>query len=81
MEAVTKIAEGGRIVVPSAFRKALGLKPGDAVVLVLKDDEVRLLTPERAIRRAQEIVRRYVPEGKSLVDELLEERREDARRE
>ena len=80
MEVVTKISEGGRVVVPVAFRKALGLKPGDPVIVVLDDEEVRLLTPRRAIRRAQEIVRRYVPEGQSLVDELIEERREEALR-
>ena len=81
MEAMTKVSEGGRIVVPSAFRKALGLKTGDPVIVVLDDEEVRLLTPRRAIRRAQEIVRKYVPEGQSLVDELIDERREEALRE
>ena len=80
MEVMTKISEGGRVVVPAAFRKALGLKPGDPVIVVLDDEEVRLLTPRRAIRRAQEIVRKYVPEGQSLVDELIEERREEALR-
>ena len=81
MEVMTKIAEGGRVVVPSAFRRALGLEPGDAVIMMLDDDEVRLLTPERAIRRAQEIVCSYIPEGRSLVDELISERREEALRE
>ena len=50
--------------------------PEDAVVTVLEDEEVRLLAHDCAIRRAQEIVRRYVPEGQSLVDELIKERRE-----
>ena len=68
----------GSVVVPSAFRGALGLKPGDPVIVVLDDEEVQLLTPQRAIRRAQEIVRQYVPEGQSLVDELIEERRGEA---
>ncbi len=78
MEVLTKITDGGRVVVPSAFRKALGLSPGDAVLMVLENEEVRLLTPDRAIRRAQEIVRQYVREGRSLADELIEERREEA---
>ena len=78
MEVLTKITDGGRVVVPSAFRKALGLSPGDAVLMVLEGEEVRLLTPGRAIRRAQEIVRQYVREGRSLADELIEERREEA---
>ena len=77
MEITTTLAAGGRVVVPSLFRKALGLRPGDAVIMVLEDEEVRLLTPSRAIRRAQEIVRHYVGEGRSLSDELIEERRRE----
>ena len=77
----TKIGEGGRIVVPARYRKELGLKPGDDVILVLEDGEVRITTLPRVIQRAQEIVRRYNPEGRSLVDELIRERRDEADRE
>ena len=76
----TVIGEGGSVVIPSRFRKALDLEPGDEVILVLGDGEVRLLTPQRAIARAQAIVHRYVPEGRSLADELLQERRSAHRR-
>ncbi len=34
-----------------------------------------------AIAQAQEIVRRHVPEGQSLVDELIQDRREESERE
>ena len=77
----TKIGKGGRIVVPAKYRKALDLKPGDDVILVLEDGEVRITTLPRVIQRAQEIVRRYIPEGRSLVDELIRERRDEADRE
>jgi AbrB family looped-hinge helix DNA binding protein len=33
----TTIREGGRLVIPAAYRKALGLKPGDEVLLVLEE--------------------------------------------
>lgn len=69
---------GGRIVVPAEFRRALGLAPGDEVILRLEGGELRVLTRAQAIRRAQETVRRYVPAGRPLVDELLEERRREA---
>jgi hypothetical protein len=36
---------------------------------------------KKAIQRAQELVRRYIPEGVSLSDELIAERRAAARRE
>ncbi|MCH8185069.1 MAG: AbrB/MazE/SpoVT family DNA-binding domain-containing protein [Chloroflexi bacterium] len=77
----TKIGEGGRVVVPAKYRKALDLKPGDDVILVLEDGEVRITTLPRVIQRAQEMVRRYNPEGRSLVDELIQERRDEANRE
>ena len=70
-----KLAEGGRIVIPVEYRQALGLHVGDEVILRLEDGEVRIFTPQQAIKRAQELVRRYVPEERSLSDELLEERK------
>ncbi len=51
------------------------------VILVLEGEEVHLFTPRQAIKRAQDMVRRYVPEGVSLVDELIAERRAEAARE
>jgi len=53
---------------------------GDEVVLVLEPDGVRILTPRQAVKRAQELVRRYVTGGRSLADELIEERRREAER-
>lgn len=74
----TRVGKGGRVVIPAEYRKSLGLKPGDEVLLVLEKDEVRLVTLRQAVERAQSLVRRYVPRNRSLVDELLEERREEA---
>ena len=73
-----KVGAGGRIVLPAEFRKALGLKPGDEVLLVLDDEGVRLLTPKQALEQAQALVRKYVPDGKSLADELIAERRRES---
>jgi len=77
-EVTTTIAEGGRIVIPAAYRKALGLRVGDEVTIRLRDGEVRMSTRAQARRRAQEYVRSLVPKGVSLVDELIRERRESA---
>ena len=75
LEVRTKLAEGGRIVIPAEYRQALGLQIGDEIILRLEDGEVRVFTPGQAIKRAQELVRRYIPEGRSLADELIAERR------
>ena len=79
IEARSKIAAGGRVVIPAEFRRALGLRDGDAVTLRLIDGEVRIMSVRESIRRAQEIVRQYVPRGRSLADELIAERRCEAR--
>jgi AbrB family looped-hinge helix DNA binding protein len=76
-----RIAAGGRIVIPAEYRRALGIQEGDEVILRLQDGEVRILSPQEAIKRAQDLVARYVAADRSLVDELIAERRRDAERE
>ena len=75
-----KLGEGGRVVIPAEYRKALGLKPGDEVVMALEGEEVRLMTSKRAVERAQALVRRYIPQGRSLSEDLLRDRREETAR-
>ena len=80
-ETRTRINENGRVVIPADFRKALGIKNGDEVVLSLEEDELRITTLKRRLERAQRRVRSYVKPGQSLVDELIAERREAAKHE
>jgi len=74
----TKVTDGGRIVIPAEYRRALGLNVGDDVVLSLEAGEIRILSRKEALRRAKALVRKYVPEGTVLSDELLAERRREA---
>lgn len=76
-----RLSEGGRIVIPAEYRRQLGLAVGDKVILQLDGDELRLCSHRQGIRRAQELVRRAIPPGRSLVDELIAERRREAERE
>jgi AbrB family looped-hinge helix DNA binding protein len=80
-EIKTRLGPGGRIVIPAAYRKAMGVTEGDDLTLILEGEEVRVLTPREAVRRAQALVRRYVPRGKNLSDELIRDRRREGRRE
>lgn len=77
---VTKVRMGnnGRVVIPAEYRKKLSLEPGTDLLLRVEGDELRLMTTASAIKRAQNLVRTYVPEGYSLVDELIAERRAEA---
>ncbi len=76
-----KLAEGGRVVIPARFRKALGLKTGDEVLIRLGDGEAVLSGVRSSIARAQGIVGKYVKRNRSAAQELIDERRGEARRE
>lgn len=76
----THLNAGGRLVIPATYRKALGLKPGDDVVLVLEEHEVRLVPPRQAVKHAQTLVRQYVSKDRTLADELIQDRRQEVRR-
>lgn len=81
MATTVRITEGGRIVIPAEFRRALGLNVGDELLMQLEDGELRLFTLEQGIKRAQETYRKYVPADRDLVDELIRERHAEAERE
>ena len=79
METRTQIRKGGRLVVPIKLRKALNLKVGDQIIMRLEKDSIRLIPMQRAVGLAQKAVKQYVPKGVSLADELIKERRKEAR--
>jgi len=76
-----RLGPEGRVVIPAPIRDALGLKEGDVLFARLEGGEVKLLTPRAAMMRAQAIVRSFVPEGVSLAEELIADRRREAERE
>lgn len=80
-ETRTRVNQNGRVVIPASYRKALGIKAGDEVILRMEDGELRITTMKRRLERAQRRVRQYVKPGVSLADELIAERREAAKRE
>lgn len=76
-----RVNENGRVVIPAEFRKALGINPGDEVIARVEDDELRITTVKARIGRAQQLVRQYIKPGRALADELIAERRREARNE
>ena len=80
-ESLARVNQNGRVVIPASYRKALGIKAGDEVILRMEDGELRITTMKRRLERAQRRVRQYVKAGVSLADELIAERREAAKRE
>ena len=73
------IGERGRLVLPALVRRRLKLHPGDKLTLTITEDGAMLLESRRqALRKLRGSFSHL---GPGLVDELLEERRTEARRE
>lgn len=70
----------GRLVIPAALRRLLGFEEGDT--LVAREEAGRLVLEKQATIK-QRLKARFaqVPSDRSLVDELIAERREAANRE
>jgi AbrB family looped-hinge helix DNA binding protein len=79
MEKRTKMTSNGRLLLPVKFRKALDLKPGDDLILRLEKDSIQVIPLHQAVSQAQKLVAKYNPQGKSLVEDLLAARREEAK--
>lgn len=77
MDATVVLGQQGRIVIPADVRAALGLEPGDQLHLQVDDRRLVLERPADAAGRLRALGR-AVPSGRSLVDELLAERRAEA---
>jgi bifunctional DNA-binding transcriptional regulator/antitoxin component of YhaV-PrlF toxin-antitoxin module len=77
----TRIAPGGRVVIPARFRRSLGLEVGQEATLQVADGILLVMNPKQAIRRAQAMVRKRIPSDISLVHQLIAERRAEAERE
>ena len=73
-----KVVEGGKLVIPAAFRREMGITPGDTVIVEMDEGELRVRSLSSAIRRVQERMRELNPEGRLLSEELIADRRAEA---
>ena len=76
-----RVTEGGRIIIPAKIRMQCGFEVGSEILMTVDDGHVTLINAQAARRRAQAIVARYIKPGTSLSEELMRERRREARRE
>ena len=76
-----RIAEDGRLVVPAEMRKAMLVDETGVLTARVVEGELRILAPKAALARLQKMAAELVPKGVSMADELIAERRAEARRE
>ncbi|WP_419163980.1 AbrB/MazE/SpoVT family DNA-binding domain-containing protein [Candidatus Palauibacter sp.] len=75
------IDEAGRLVVPARFRRALGIRGRQQLLVGLEGDTIRLRTVRGALARLQALAARNRQESGSVVDAFILERRAEAARE
>lgn len=68
----------GCVRLPEEALASLRAKPGSVLVGEMVGSELHLYPLQEAIRRAQALVREFVPSGRSLADDLIAERRREA---
>ena len=77
----SRLNDNGRIVIPAEIRQKMGLRPGDILLLHVEDNVLIVESQQSRIRRVQESLRRLIPSDRVLSDELVADRREEARNE
>lgn len=75
-----QISQGGRIVIPADIRQKMGINIGDEVLLTWQEGshELRIATRKQRLQRARQLVQQHINTKASLVDELMQERRQAA---
>lgn len=76
-----RLNDEGRLVIPAACRRELGLQPGQEVLLKMTGDGLLITTFDRELAKFQDEVALLAGPGVSLVDELIADRRAEAARE
>lgn len=74
MDATVVLGLQGRLVIPAAVRAALGLEPGDHLHLHVAGHRLTLERQQDALAELRALASE-LPKSRSLVDELLAERR------
>lgn len=75
------LGESGRIVLPAAIRKELGLKTGDRLTVTTDGGAIRILSRKAALASIRAGIIKHRGSLDGIVDEFLAERREEAARE
>jgi AbrB family looped-hinge helix DNA binding protein len=75
-----QLGDRGRLVLPAQIRKRLNLRAGDELVVTVQPDgSLRLASPAQIVRETRGLYR--TAGHRSLADELIAERRAEAKRE
>jgi bifunctional DNA-binding transcriptional regulator/antitoxin component of YhaV-PrlF toxin-antitoxin module len=76
-----KLGEGRRVAIPAELCHRYGIEPGDPVVLEPSDAGIIMRPLDAVVREVQAYFASAAPADVSLSEELMLDRREDAKKE
>lgn len=76
-----EVGTDGRLLIPAEFRDAMQVSPGDTISAWVEEGELHVVSRSVGLQKMQNIVRKHVPEGVSLVDEFIKDKRAEEAKE
>lgn len=73
----TSIGENGRIIIPAKIRKEANLSTGQSVIINVENGEVKISSYNTKLKNIQKLVKSYTENKGSLVDKLIDLRKEE----
>jgi AbrB family looped-hinge helix DNA binding protein len=79
---ITRIEKSGRILIPASVRRRLGLSEGSQVLVKVEESgALQVTSRSQALAKVREEIRKYIPAGQDLAEELIRDRRAEVERE
>ena len=78
----TRLERSGRILIPAAVRRQLGLSEGSQVLVKVEDSgALQVISRSQALAKVRREIREYIPAGVDLAEQLIWDRRTEVERE
>jgi AbrB family looped-hinge helix DNA binding protein len=81
MDYKAEVHKAGRITIPIEVRKQFQIAEGDILTIRQEDGELKIITAQQALAHARNLVQPYLQSPESSVDNFIESRREEGKRE
>ncbi len=77
MLAKAKVSKGGKIAIPSVCKKVLNISDGDELLFDIHNDQVIISPVKFTLQKVRKMLKERNPSNRSLVDELINERKQE----
>jgi len=73
----TKIATGGKVSIPSIYRKQLGIKDGEEVLIEIQEGQLVITSLRTSLLKARNLINKYRSKKESLDEQLNSHQKEE----